>query len=143
MSWYKIRVEHSPSIIVELLLLYHSEQYRSLQLHALDHWNCTRLHYACEASTSATIFQLLLGHDDARRMMNYTVMNAIDHDGDTPLHLLCHCRDDQICALKTISILQQLLQQFPFVLIHTRNQDDQTPLDVVKRSLIASKCQDA
>ena len=77
------------------------------------------LHIACEHHDSASVFKHLLSLDEA-------VLDAVDRNGNTALHLVCRGARYEIIAL--------LLDEFDAVSVSKRNADEKLPIDVLFES---------
>lgn len=85
-------------------------------------YGCTPLHYVCFFQCD-TIVEILLQHPDVD-------VNAIDDSNETPLHKTLtssYISDSSIY----VRIIQKLLEH-SFILIDQKNNDDKTPLDLMK-----------
>jgi hypothetical protein len=110
------------SAIIETLLLHQSERLGRSQLNGFDYRKETPLHYICRQY----IYQPDDDKDEIIRLLSSLisekVINAMDQDGDTPLHLLFLSEEKLYTdsyGEGTLSILKIILQH-PSIRIHQK-----------------------
>jgi Ankyrin repeats (3 copies) len=116
------------SLRVDILLKHQPKRYRRMQLNAACDWSkTTPLHAACGWDRTGDMVRLLLNH------VTELNINALDNNGNTPLHLLCGRQPTQ-CSSQTVEILRHMLKQ-PSIMIYQGNHQAQTPLDRIHARL--------
>lgn len=126
--------------IIQILLGYQQQQFRNVQLNAINNRNQTPFLLACLFCNSVAVVHLLLEH------AAIIDINATDNVGNTALHYACssydynlfdkeirsncseyHFNDDRICIIK------KLLEQ-PSIMIYKKNNNGQTPFDMCQQN---------
>jgi ankyrin repeat protein len=99
-----------------------------LLINIRDNRGKTPLHYACEGSVEI-IVEMILHHQDVD-------VNAIDMLNETPLHKVMkfYSNHPDSDPNVIVSMVQKLLDH-SFILIDHKNNDNQTPLDIIKACL--------
>lgn len=113
--------------IIQMLLCHQQQKYQIVQLNATtDYEHITPLHVACSRNNCAAVVKLL------EHNTNIININATDRLGNTPLHTAC--TDCHIANSRTVNIIKTLLEH-PFIMIHKKNKNGETPYDISKRRL--------
>jgi ankyrin repeat protein len=81
-----------------------------------DNSGALPLHVACQLHDSVNVVQYLVGLDA-------TTLDAVDRDGNTALHLACHCARHEIIAM--------LLEKYGAVSVSKRNTLKKLPIDLL------------
>lgn len=113
--------------IIQMLLGHQQQKHRIVQLIALEFFfNDTPLHVACSSNNCRAVVEILKHANDI------DLINVADRVGNTSLCIACSKKSSM--NNDRVNIIKILLEQ-PSIMIHKKNNCNETPIDIIKRTL--------